>query len=221
MDHYVNEADYEDALETLVKLSEKKLQSSFVIFGLITYSVKILFPKIEHKIKYTDLYLENLRTILNIIPITHDKKSRLFKQNIFKAINSKHFDEVQHIILNHELSEDGKFFEPKSFRKSISIGDVGLDTDNSTSFDNKLEISVREISPTARNLNIIPNLVTKKSEKLSSTTCLKGRLSDNIPFTKITPKRNMPFLYIAIDITTSAEEIKKIFIDEMRRYKFY
>jgi hypothetical protein len=84
-------------------------------------------------------------------------------------------------------------------------------------YDNQLEISIdnNNIVGSSRTLQIVSptNMRTMSTESLPRVTTINR---DNIGFTRVTSIR-LPFLRLAVDITLSALEIKKIFITEMTK----
>lgn len=102
----MHEKEFSNLIEAMTKLSKKKKQSSFVIFGIIKYSIKILLPNIESDAQIVESYLDVLKQMIKLLNLKDGEKFKLFKENLLKSIESKNFDDIQHLILNHEISED-------------------------------------------------------------------------------------------------------------------
>jgi hypothetical protein len=191
------------------KFCKKNNQSGFVILGLIKFSIKMLLPKLDESAKF----FESLKGIVETLnsrkqDITFEK----FKRNILSSIENGQYEETQHLILNYDYGLEDIEYRGKG-KKVLSLNDPDRISTESSSKDNKLEISVNNtIMHSSRSLKI----VSPVSLKSASSIELKAISHDHIGFSRIGIK--LPVLRLAVDITMSAHEIRKLFISEMNRY---
>jgi hypothetical protein len=192
----------------------KKQQSVFVLMGMIKYSLKMIFPKINSDECLLNKYIEVIRLIFNKIINIDNECFLIFKSNLIKSIETANWDEMQHLIFNYEIDEGDKM----GVRiKSMSINGVSeFNTSSSTKIDNKLEISMKDMTTqgSTRNFNIVSPVYNET--EASSSSKIKIMKNDNIKFTNLRTKP--PFITLAVDVTISAIQVKKIFITEMKKY---
>jgi hypothetical protein len=196
-------------------LVNKKQQSSFVIMGILKYSVKMLVPKIMSSNDLKERYFKCIAQIIHLIKLTNDSEFDSMKINLLKAIEARNIDELQYLVLNFEMYPDNDtVIRKKNLEMHMSlIGDSEFNTETSTKLDNKLEISIKEVVSSTRNLKIISPRVIK-SESSSNLTILK---SDQLKFSVIRNKIKLPFLCLAVDATLNSIQMKRIFINEMTK----
>ncbi len=95
-------------------------------------------------------------------------------------------------------------------KEGISSSDFA--TDSSTKLSNKLEISVTNLPGSTRDLNLISP--TSKVQKTESSSNIKILNNDGIKFTNI--KSKLPYISMAVDMTSTATQIKRDFISTMQ-----
>lgn len=213
MNYIEEENDMNLLIDKMKVLSLKKQQSVFVLMGMVKYSLKMVFPQIISNEGLLTKYIEVIRLIFNKIINIENDCFLIFKSNLIKSIETQNWDEMQHLIFNHEIDETDKM---SARIKSISINGISeFNTSSSTKIDNKLEISVKDISSqsTSRNFNIVTPLYNETDA--SSSSKIKIMKNDNIKFTNLRTK--LPFITLAVDVTISAIQVKKIFITEMKK----
>jgi hypothetical protein len=194
-------------------LAKKKQQSGFVILGIVKFSIKIIFPMILNDEGLLNKYLDNIKLIFSDSKFPKSEGFEIFKSNLTKSIETKHWDDVQHLILNYESDDISN--DKKSSRKSLSIGETAdFNTESSTKLDNKLEISVKDAVSSTRNLHIISPV--NRIVKSESSANIKMLHNDHIKFTNAS-KVKYPFISLAVDITLTAVQIKRLFIAEMNK----
>jgi hypothetical protein len=198
-------------------LSKKKQQSGFVILGMVKYSLKIFYQRISNDGKYLSKYLECIKGMVSLIKIDHESNFEVLKVNLMNAIEIKNWDEIQHLVFNFDYGPE-EIMTVSKHRKQILIGEsADFNTESSTKLDNKLEISIdKHVPSSARNFNIISPL-NNSVVKCDFSTNLKMLQNDHLKFTKVNSKIKMPFLNLAVDITMSSVQIKKLFIAEMSK----
>ena len=134
-----------------------------------------------------------------------------------KALDMRNLDEIQHLIFNFEYGPEDKIEIDKNNKKIWLAESTEFNTESSTKLDNKLEISInKESASSTRNLNIV-SPINKGSVKVSTESPLKMLHADNLQFLKVKNRIKLPYVNIAVDITMSELEIKKLFLAEMRR----
>jgi hypothetical protein len=202
-------------MEKMKTLSKKKGQSGFVILGMIKFSLKLFYRKISHDDFLVSKHLETIKTMFNFIKITNDKNFDLLKTNLMKSIEKQNWDDIQHIIFNIDYGAEDVDFSSK-ISKKLSIESSDFNTESSTKIDNKLEISINKdgISST-RNLNKDSPLNQLTVQK-TSTNSFQALKTDGLKFCKVSRIR-LPSLSLAVDITMTACQIKKLFISEMTK----
>jgi len=213
LNYIEKENDLNSVIDKLKVLSLKKQQSVFVLMGMVKYSLKMIFPQIISNEELITKYIEVVRLIFNKIINIENDCFLIFKSNLIKSIETKNWDEMQHLIFNYEIDETDRM----SVRiKSLSINGVSeFNTSTSTKIDNNLEISVKDVTSqgTSRNFNIVSP--TYNDTDASSSSKIKIMKNDNIKFTNIRTK--LPFIILAVDVTISAIQVKKIFMTEMKK----
>jgi hypothetical protein len=217
LNYYLEKREFDTLITNMKNLSKKKQQSGFVILGMIKYSLKLFLPKIINEDNIQNKYLDSIKNIFQFIKNNDDSNFDLLKINLMKAIDIKNWDEIQHLIFNFEYGPEDKIVIDKH-NKKICLGDTAdFNTESSTKLDNKLELSMnKEVVSSTRNLKVIsssPMSINNVVIKTDSSQKLKVLSSDSLKFVKINKK--LPYLSLAVDITMSAAQIKKLFISEM------
>lgn len=201
-------------------LSKKKQQSGFVILGMVKFSLKIFYQKISSDYKLLSKYLECIKGMVNIIKVDHEPSFEVLKVNLLNAMENTNWDEIQHLVFNFDYAPE-EVMTVNKHNKQIILGESAeFNTESSTKLDNKLEISIhRDTASTTRNLNIISPVNTSARNDFSSTNNLNILKSDHIKFSRVNSgsRIKMPYLNLAVDITMSSQQIKKLFINEMTR----
>ena len=202
-------------INTIKKLSKKKQQSGFVILGMIKFSLKIIYQKISNDNSLLNKLLECLKNAFNLIKINNQSNFDLLKVSLMNAIETKNWDEMQHYVFNFEYGPED-IVTLNKHNKQISLGEsADFNTESSTKLDNKLELSMhKELASSTRNLNISPMNTTVSCE---FTQGLKSMQGDDLKFSKINNKHKMSYMSLAVDITMSAVQIKRLFISEMNK----
>jgi hypothetical protein len=202
-------------MEKMKNLSKKRAQSGFVILGMIKFSLKLFHRKISHDEILVNKHLETIKAMFNLIKITNDKNFDLLKANLMKSIEKQNWDDIQHIIFNIDYGPDDVELSSKILKK-LSIESSDFNTESSTKIDNKLEISInKEGMSSTRNLNKDSPMNQLTVQKIS-TNSFQSLKTDGLKFTKVSRIR-LPTLSLAIDITMTAYQIKKLFITEMTK----
>jgi hypothetical protein len=204
-------------IDALIKLTKKKEQSAYVILNLIKFCIRDFVPQMEKtkEVKLQQFFFMSLKNIFESLkPQKSNEKFEKFQKQVIKALENTDFKETCSIIEKCDLDlEDIKFEIRIKHKKKLSLGESSYNTEGSTGLGNKLEISIGGGVSSTRNLTLTsPSNKIIKSETSSN---LKLIYNDHIKFTKITQK--LPYLSLAVDITLSSTQIKKIFIQEMKK----
>ncbi len=197
--------------------SKKKGQSGFVILGIIKFSLKLFYQKIMGDENLLNKHLETIKYMFNLIKINNDRNFDILKGNLMKSIEIRNWDEIQHIIFNFDYGPEEVDLSNKNSKKLSIVENSDFNTDASTKIDNKLEISInKDVISSTRNLNK-DSPINKLSVKTTTPTSFKSFHTDGLKFTKVS-KVKLPSLSLAVDITMTAIQIKKLFINEMALY---
>jgi hypothetical protein len=217
---YLENKEYEILINTMKNLSKKKQQSGFVILGMVKFSLKIFYQKISNDYKLLSKYLDCIKGMVNLIKVDHESNFEVLKVNLLNAMENNNWDEIQHLVFNFDYAPE-EVRTVNKHNKQIIIGEsADFNTESSTKLDNKLEISIhRDTASTTRNLNIISPVNTSVRNDFSSSKNLNTLKNDHIKFSRVNTgsRVKMPFLNLAVDITMSSQQIKKMFINEMTK----
>lgn len=199
-------------------LYKKKDQSGFVIYYIIQFSANNFFNKIKDDEILKCKYVDSVKSMLEYVKKVNGKGINFdeLKMKITNSLEEKDFEEYITLINRHNFDSDDLINEKKSLKK-ISLGDSSVlsHSDSSTKIE-KLEISMnKDYSSSTRNFNLIsPNQkVVSNTDTFGINQEIKN---DHINYTIIN-KAKLPHLRIGVIITLSSLEIKRIFIDEMRK----
>jgi hypothetical protein len=173
----------------------------------------MILPKLPED---ADKFFETIKGIVETLNSKkQDSTFDKLKRNILGSIENGQYEETQHLILNYEYGLEDIEYRGKG-KKILLLNDPDRISTESSSKDNKLEISLSNtlVMPSSRSLKIISPV----SVKSSSSTELRSVNNDQIAFSRVNNIRiKLPMLRLALDITMSAQEIRKIFITEMNR----
>lgn len=199
-------------------LYKKKDQSGFVIYSMIQFSANSFLDYIKDDKIMRQKYSESIKSMLENIKKTNYKNNHFeeLKTNLFNFLEENKFEQFKELISENNFDSEELINEKKQLKK-ISLGDTSElnNSDSSTKID-KLEISLhKDYSSSTRNFNLIsPN------QKVVTNTDTYGINqdinNDNINYSIIN-RAKLPHLRIGVVITLSSLEIKRIFIEEMRK----
>ena len=207
-------------------LSLKNNQSSLLILEMIKFSIKELLQNIldSNDInlikKFSEVMLiifKNLKFSKNFDKNLEDKKKLIISNLEFNKLN-----EFAIIVKNFDCNSEDLIYE-KKFQSKISLGENSdfNNTDTSTKIE-KLEITInKESASSARNFNFINQNIKNLHISLpynSSNSNLESINNDCIKYSVVNNLNNkLPIVKLGIVITLSSLEIKKLFIDRMKR----
>ena len=207
-------------------LSLKNNQSSLLILEMIKFSIKELLQNIldSNDInlikKFSEVMLiifKNLKFSKNFDKNLEDKKKLIISNLEFNKLN-----EFAIIVKNFYFNSEYLIYE-KKFQSKISLGENSdfNNTDTSTKIE-KLEITInKESASSARNFNFINQNIKNLHISLpynSSNSNLESINNDCIKYSVVNNLNNkLPIVKLGIVITLSSLEIKKLFIDRMKR----
>jgi hypothetical protein len=180
----------------------------------------MLLPCLEHPLSVK--YFDTIKFIIETLDSKNqDNTFDKLKKNIITAIDNNQYEEAQHLILNFEYDLDD-IKQKSRAKKVLSIGDPDrVNTEASSKYDNKLEMSfTKDTMGSSRSLKMVSPSHLKSA---SVSTNISSNLSnvirgDQVGFSRVNSIRiKLPLLRLAVDITMSALEVKKIFINEMTK----
>lgn len=167
-------------------------------------------------------YAESVKSMLESIKKINDKNDQFeeLKTKLFNSLDENKFQQFKDLISESNYDPEDLVHEKKQLKK-ISLGDTSdlNNSDSSTKID-KLEISLhKDYSSSTRNFN----LIISPNQKVVTNTDTYGINhdinNDNINYSIIN-RAKLPHLRIGVVITLSSLEIKRIFIEEMRKYDY-
>lgn len=203
-------------------LHKKKEQSGYVIYNLIKSST-ILFEKIQNDSFLLDKYFEIIKLMLENLKLLDEKNFKFeeTKNYLVNLIDDKKYENFIENINNFNFDPDDITNEKKTLKK-LSLGESSdyNNTDSSTKIE-KLEISIhKDYVSSTRNFNLISNYEKSEKSNINNFDINLDIKSDHMNYSIIN-KTKLPHLKIGVVITLSSLEIKRIFIDEMKKYFFY
>ncbi len=199
-------------------LYKKKDQSGFVVYYMIQSSSKNFLNFIKEDKIIKQKYVDTVRIMLENIKKINDKNNNFeeMKTNINNLLEENKFEEFKDLITKANYEPEELINEKKNLKK-ISLADTSeLNNSDSSTKIEKLEISLnKDYSSSTRNFNLISSnqKVVSRTDTLGINQDIK---SDHINYSMIN-KSKLPHLKIGVVITLSSLEIKRIFIEEMRK----
>lgn len=194
LDIYLKENEYMALFDVMNELSFKPSQSHLSIFGILRYSIKIIYPKISKLPELMSIYLTTINTIISNITFANESQkknqSHILKILKDKPINVKQLFEA---INNFEYNES----ELNHAHSLIKISHSTVNIHNSSKGGNTS-------SKTLNNGNLWNSTTNINISKLKNDTIL---------FKKQTIK--LPYILFCLEITLSNTQLKQTLIDNM------
>jgi len=203
-------------------ISKKKDQSGYVIYYMIQNSTSHFLNLINEDKVMKQKYVECIKNMLENIKKINDINCN-FEEMKFKLsslLEEIKLDEFKDLITKFDFDPEDLINEKKHLKK-INLGDTSElnNSDISTKID-KLEISLnKDYSSSTRNFYL--NSPERKVVNNTDTYAINNEISNDHMNYTIINRAKMPHLKIGVVITLSSLEIKRIFIEEMRKYAFY
>jgi hypothetical protein len=163
-------------------------------------------------------YSETVKSMLENLKKINDKNNSFeeLKSKLYDFLEEYKLQEFRDLISKNNFDVEELVNEKKQLKKITLAETSELNISDSSTKIDKLEISLnKEYSSSTRNFNLIsPN------QKAVSNTDTYGITqdinNDDIKY-KIINRAKLPHLRIGVVITLSSIEIKRIFIEEMRK----
>lgn len=144
-----------------------------------------------------------------------------FKKKIMESIRDKNFEEFKRLLNSTNFEEDELINEKKTMKRLMLDSSDICHSDSSTKIE-KLELSMnKDYSSSTRNFNCLISTNQKVSSNTTDTIALginSDIKNDTIKYTNLNNNSNkLPHLRLGVVVTLNSLEIKRIFIDEMRK----
>ena len=157
--------------------------------------------------------LENLKKINDKLDNFED-----FKKKLIELIRQGNYEKFKELIDNNNFEEDELVNEKKDLKKLMFRSSEVCHSDSSTKIE-KLELSFNKDYSSIRNFN----LISPNQKVVSNTDSTLGGINqeinnDTMKYSIVNnTKKKLPYLRLGVVVALSSLEIKRIFIDEMRR----
>lgn len=164
-------------------------------------------------------YLECIKFVLESLKKINDKDNSFeeTKSNLINLLDKHKFDEFKDMLFKKKFDPEDLINEKKQLNK-ISLSDFSeFNNSNSSTKIDKLEISLnKDYTSSTRNFNLISTnkKVVSNTDTLGINQDIK---KDQIKFA-VNNQVKLPYIRIGVVITLSSLEIKRIFIEEMKKY---
>ncbi len=186
---------------------------------MIQSSAKDFLDLIKNDKIMSQKYAESVKSMLENIKKIDDKNGFFeeLKKKLFNNLNENNFEQFKEFLSKNNFDSDDLIHEKKQLKK-ISIEETYdlNNSDSSTKID-KLEISLhKDYSSSTRNFNLISPNQKVAVTNVDTYGINQDINNDNIKYSIIN-RAKLPHLRIGVVITLSSLEIKRIFIEEMRK----
>jgi len=199
-------------------LSKKKDQSGFLIYSMIQSSANNYINVIKDEKIMRQKYSETVKSMLENIKKINDKNNSFeeLKSKLYDFLEDHKLEDFRDLISKNNFDAEELVNEKKQLKKITLAETSELNISDSSTKIDKLEISLnKEYSSSTRNFNLIsPN---QKGVSNTDTYGITQDINNDDIKYKIINRAKLPHLRIGVVITLSSIEIKRIFIEEMRK----
>jgi len=197
---------------------KKKDQSGFVIYSMIQSSANNYINVIKDEKIMRQKYSETVKSMLENIKKINDKNNSFeeLKSKLYDFLEDHKLEDFRDLISKNNFDAEELVNEKKQLKKITLAETSELNISDSSTKIDKLEISLnKEYSSSTRNFNLIsPN---QKGVSNTDTYGITQDINNDDIKYKIINRAKLPHLRIGVVITLSSIEIKRIFIEEMRK----